>query len=466
MSRILIIDDDKALARSLEIHLSGEGHATRRAHTLAGGWKLFVEDPDDIVFLDLKLPDGDSRELLGRIRKENPSTAVIMITGHQDMQATIDAIRAGAFDYIRKPLDLDQILSAVAKVEARRRAEPEGAAQPELPEEMTRPREIVGRSPGITEILKQIAILSQTRVTVLIQGETGTGKELVARALHEASSVKGPFVAVNCGAIVPTLLESELFGHERGAFTGAESRKFGKLELAGEGTIFFDEIGDLTLDLQAKLLRTLQEAEFERVGGIETIPLRARVMAATHRDLDRRVEEGSFRQDLFYRLAVARIRVPPLRERPEDIPLIAEFLLRRITGELGHAPVRLSPPALERLQRHLWPGNIRELENALTRTVALLRADVIEAGDLALDGAGPSAGAAASGGGAPVPEEGGILPLREAERRHVAEALERFDWNITRTAEALQISPTTLRKKIADYGLRGEGSEDPPAFDR
>ncbi len=447
MSRILIIDDDKALARSLEIHLSGEGHETRRAHTLAEGWKRFEEEPDDIVFLDLKLPDGDSRELLGRIREHRPSTSVVMITGHQDMQATIDAIRAGAFDYIRKPLDLDQILGAVAKAEAHGKRGSEAPAASTLPEGAARPREIVGRSPGITEILKQIAILSQSRVTVLIQGETGTGKELVARALHESSGTPGPFVAVNCGGIVPTLLESELFGHEKGSFTGASNRKIGKLELAGTGTIFFDEVGDLPLDLQAKLLRSLQETEFERVGGTQTLPMKARVMAATHRDLDRRVGEGTFRQDLFYRLAVARIRVPPLRERPEDIPLIAEFLLRRIGDQLGRPPAHLTPAALKQLQAHPWPGNVRELENVLTRSVALLRGGVVGPEDLAIESAAPG----------PVPAgsvEGEIVSLRDMEKRYVAGVLDRLEWNITRTAEALEISPTTLRKKIADHDLK------------
>jgi two-component system response regulator AtoC len=451
VSRILIIDDDKALARSLEIHLSGEGHEVRRAHTLVDGWRLFVENPDDIVFLDLKLPDGDSRDLLNRIRGHGPRSAVIMITGHQDMQATIDAIRAGAFDYIRKPLDLDQILGAVAKAEAYGQRDREPPVQSSLPEETPRPREIVGRSPGIVEILKQIAILSQSRVTVLIEGETGTGKELVARALHEASGTPGPFVAVNCGGIVPTLLESELFGHEKGAFTGASARKIGKLELAGTGTIFFDEVGDLPLDLQAKVLRALQESEFERVGGTQTLPIRARVLAATNRDLDRGVVEGTFRQDLFYRLAVARIRIPSLRERPEDIPLIAEFLLRRIGRQLGRPPVNLTPEVVRKLQTHPWPGNVRELENVLTRSVALLRNGMLDHEDLAILSPGPERAPAES-----PPDR--ILPLRDMEKHYIREVLGRLDWNITHTAETLQISPTTLRKKINDYELRPPGT--------
>ena len=447
MSRILVVDDDRALARSLQIHLSGAGHEVRTAHTLAEAWARFSENPDEIVFLDLKLPDGDSRPLLVRMREERPGTPVIMISGHQDMQATIEAIRIGAFDYIRKPLDLDQILETLVKAETGSRAAPKRGLEPTLRGSVSRPREIVGRSPAVVDLLKRIAVLSESRVTVLIQGETGTGKELVARALHEASGPTGPFVAVNCGGIVPTLLESELFGHEKGSFTGATARKIGKLELAGEGTIFFDEIGDLPLDLQAKVLRALQEAEFERVGGTQGIALRARVMAATHRDLDRGVQEGSFRQDLFFRLAVARLHVPPLRERTEDVPLLADFLLGRIADRLERPAARLTPEALGKLQRSSWPGNVRELENVLTRAAAELRGDVIGAEDLQIDRP-PEPSATVRG------HRNEVLPLREVEKRYIAEALERLGWNITHTAEALEISPTTLRKKIADLGLR------------
>jgi two-component system response regulator AtoC len=373
-----------------------------------------------------------------------------MISGHQDMQATIEAIRMGAFDYIRKPLDLDRILETLIKAEEAIHAEPPTAAEPSLSGDAHRPREIVGRSPAILDLLKQIAVLSESRVTVLIQGETGTGKELVARALHEASGPTGPFVAVNCGGIVPTLLESELFGHERGSFTGADARKVGKLELAGKGTVFFDEIGDLPLDLQAKVLRALQESEFERVGGVASIPLQARILAATHRDLDRRVEEGDFRQDLFFRLAVARLRVPALRERPEDIPLLAEFLLERIARTLGKPAVRLTPGALTKLREYSWPGNVRELENVLTRAAAVLRTDVIGEEEIRFD---PSSASRPEGS----TEE--TVPLRTMEMHYIATVLDRMDWNITQAARSLQISPTTLRKKIADYGLqRGSGS--------
>lgn len=448
MTRVLVVDDDRALVRSLEIHLSTAQYIVRTAHTLAEAWSLFSPDPDDIIFLDLKLPDGDSRSLLSRIREAHPETPVIMISGHQDMQATIEAIQTGAFDYIRKPLDLNQILATLAKAEESIQAKPRRSVAPLLTGMSRGPREIVGRSPATLNLLKQIAVLSQSRVTVLIQGETGTGKELVARALHQASGRAGPFVAVNCGGIVPTLLESELFGHEKGSFTGAGARKLGKLELAGAGTIFFDEIGDLPFDLQAKLLRALQEAEFERVGGTQPIQLRARVLAATHRDLDAETRAGTFRQDLFFRLAVARMHVPPLRQRPEDIPLLAEFLLGRIADQLERPPLRLSAEALVKLQNRSWPGNVRELENVLTRAAAVLRTEVISPEDLQFDTQQTDEDEE---------RDGPQLTLREAERRHIVRALERLDWNITHTAEALGISPTTLRKKIADYDLRRRG---------
>ncbi len=445
MNRVLVVDDDRALARSLQIHLVSAGYEVRLAHTLKDAWDLFSIDPDDIVLLDLKLTDGDSRNLLTRLRETRPSCPIIMITGHQDMHATIDAIRAGAFDYIRKPLDLDQILGTVAKALESIGVESPPTVAPLLEAKEAQPREIVGASSAIVELLKKIAMLSRSRVTVLIQGETGTGKELVARALHEAAGPTGRFVAVNCGGIVPSLLESELFGHEKGSFTGAIVRKLGKLELAGEGTIFFDEVGDLPLDLQAKLLRALQESEFERVGGTTTVPLRARVMAATHRDLDSLVREGEFRQDLFFRLAVVRLDVPPLRERREDIPLLADFLLRRISEQLSQPMAGLSVNAILKLKSADWPGNVRELENVLTRATAVLRGDVIEADDLEIN---IPTRTTPSGDESARPRS-----LREAEREHILDTLNRLGWNITHAAESLEISPTTLRKKVSDFGL-------------
>jgi len=448
MSTILIIDDDRALCRSLELHLEREGHEVETAFCAAEGLDMVKETRPEIVFCDLSLPDGDGLSLLTAIRTHIPRSVVIMITGVQDTKATIEAVRRGAFDYIRKPLDLDTVLLALEK--ARRHLErPVEKAVALSAEVVDRAREIIGAHPQIVSVLKEIAHLSRNRVPVLIEGESGTGKELVARTLHEATSPGEPFVAVNCSAVVPTLLESELFGHEKGAFTGAESRKIGKLERAGKGTIFFDEIGDMALDLQAKLLRALQEREFERVGGSETLKLEARVVAATNRDLDSLVKEGAFREDLAYRLAVSRIRIPPLRERKSDIPLLVRHILPRISREV-HKPVEaVSESALRVLSTYRWPGNVRELENVLTRAVLLSHETVLsrEAVEAAM--------------GSPPPEGGReereppkkVRSLREAEKECVEAALASTGWNITRAAKILQISPTTLRKKIHDHGL-------------
>ncbi len=354
-------------------------------------------------------------------------------------------MQAAAYDYLRKPFDLEEILLLIDKIRRSRKQQ----AVPTHPAEAVSGRryEIVGRHRSILEVLKQIGLLSRSKVTVLLEGESGTGKEMVARALHEARSPGEPFVALNCSAIVPDLGESELFGHEQGAFTGAHARKIGKLEFAGEGTLFLDEIGDMPLDLQAKLLRVLQEREFERVGGLRRIPYRARTIAASHRNLAQMVKEGTFREDLFYRLSVATIRLPPLRERREDIPLLARHLLSRIARELHREIDGITDEAMRRLQAYDWPGNVRELENVLTRAAALSQGHTITAEQLFIPGAGGEGSCPSE----PPPQ--GIEPLHAAEKRHVLKALQAFDWNITHTARALEISPTTLRKKIADYKL-------------
>jgi two-component system response regulator AtoC len=442
---LLIVDDDAALCRSLELQLREAGHRVRTAGSAAEGLERLAEQPADAVFLDITLPDRSGLDVLEEILETRPELPVIMITGRQDMSATIRAMQAGAYDYLRKPFDLEEILLLIDKIRRSRKQQ----AVPTHPAEAVSGRryEIVGRHRSILEVLKQIGLLSRSKVTVLLEGESGTGKEMVARALHEARSPGEPFVALNCSAIVPDLGESELFGHEQGAFTGAHARKIGKLEFAGEGTLFLDEIGDMPLDLQAKLLRVLQEREFERVGGLRRIPYRARTIAASHRNLAQMVKEGTFREDLFYRLSVATIRLPPLRERREDIPLLARHLLSRIARELHREIDGITDEAMRRLQAYDWPGNVRELENVLTRAAALSQGHTITAEQLFIPGAGGEGSCPSE----PPPQ--GIEPLHAAEKRHVLKALQAFDWNITHTARALEISPTTLRKKIADYKL-------------
>ena len=478
MKRILIIDDDKALCRSMEIQLTAEGFDVQCAHSGDDGMVGIDRWHPDLLFLDLMLPDQTGLDVLNRLGEKTQDLSVVMITGTQDTQNVITAMKLGAFDYIRKPLNIDDIFLVVEKVRSfhgTRGARHTSAADrkmDEVTETATMPisssaltsnepdhRKIIGENELILELLKQIGILSISDVTVLIEGESGTGKELVARALHNASRPRQPFMAINCSSIVSTLPESELFGHEKGAFTGADRRKVGKFEFAGEGTVFLDEIGDLALDLQAKLLRVIQECEFERVGGLEMIPLRARVVAATNRDLSAMVLAGQFRKDLYYRLAVSRLHIPPLRSRRDDIPLLAKHLIHQIAGHIHKRPPLIGEAALKALQTYEWPGNIRELENVLTRAILLSRG-----GDLSETAISFALGTGTAGseqtaenereaGNQPASTRLEIMPLRDAEKRYIRSVLIALDWNITRTAKRLDISPTTLRKKIADYNL-------------
>ncbi len=433
--KICVIDDDQAICRSLQLQLQARDHEV--ATGLCGGDALRLAADAELVFLDLQLPDISGLRVLEQLLASEDAPAVVMITGRQDMEATITAIQKGASDYIRKPLSMEAVLGVIEKVQARsRRARVKVRA---LKHQDTGPREIVGRDRQLIGVLKQVARISQSRVGVLIQGESGTGKELVARAIHEASSPGKPFVAVNCASLAPGVWESELFGHEKGAFTGASRQRAGRFEVAEDGTVFLDEIGDMPAPMQAMLLRALQEREFERVGGHEAICLRARVIAATHRDLDQAVDSGDFRADLFHRLKVETVRIPPLRERKGDIPLLVDHLLHRISHALGRRIEGVAERVLLRLQGYEWPGNVRELENVLMRSVS--RCDGAVLLDVVLDKPGD--------------EKPSLISLSECERRHIRHILEHVDWNVTRAARILEISPTTVRKKIADYGLKG-----------
>jgi len=444
MKNVVIIDDDAALCRSLELQLSAEGYCVRTATRAQSGLALLEERLPHVLFQDLTLPDGSGLDILRELLNKYPELPIVIITGRQDMKAAISAMRDGAFDYLRKPFDFDDILIVLEKV-ARKYSAKNEIAKINAAYDSPQPYEIIGSHKSIIDILKQIGLLAQSQVNVLIQGESGTGKELVARALHQATSPGKPFVAVNCSAVVPTLLESELFGHEKGAFTGADRQKIGKLELAKDGTIFFDEIGDLNLDLQVKLLRVLQEREFERVGGDKAISLKARALFATHRDLRSMVQQGTFREDLFYRIAVAEIEVPPLRERHEDIPLLANHFMSTLAERLHKPGVSIEHHAMQTLESYPWPGNIRELENVLTRAVALSQSGRIMAEDIAFPLVSKSEEVQI------IPEQ--IVPLSQKEKEYISHALNATHWNITHTARQLEISPTTLRKKIQDYQI-------------
>ena len=445
MSEILIIDDDTSLCRSLQIQLKRQGHSVQLAHSGAEGAERAGSADFDLILLDLGLPDEAGLDVLRTLVAERPDRPVAVVTARQDMTATVTAMRDGAFDYVRKPFELVDILLVLRKAERFRVKADRGSTA--IPSGSTAsPHEIVGSSKSIVEIVKQIGLLARTQVTVLIEGESGTGKELVARALHDAGAQGKPFVAVNCSAVVPALFESELFGHDRGAFTGADVRHIGRLEQAGDGTLFLDEIGDMPPGLQVKLLRVLQERSFERVGGSESIAFRARVVAASNRDLSAMVGEGTFRADLYFRLAVSPVRVPSLRQRRADIPAIAKHILARQSRELHSNVTSLDAAALRLLTEYDWPGNVRELENALTRAIALARGATLDTDDfLFLIPSLPSVPP-------PDPEQPG--PLWEAEKRAIVRALTSSAWNVTQAAGLLEISRTTLRKKIRDYGIR------------
>ncbi len=440
MSKILIIDDDRDWSRSLVIQLELSGHQASSAHDGASGLAASVEYQPDLILLDLRLGSEDGLELLQQLRDSGNHTPVVMVTGEQDMKATIRAGQLGVLDYLRKPFDFEDVLALLAEL-----AEPLAGTSELITVEAVgeSPREIVGADRRITDLLQQIGKLAQSRVNVLIVGESGTGKEYVARALHESSTPAAPFVGINCTAMVSNLLESELFGHEKGAFTGAERQKTGRFELAGAGTLFLDEVGDMPLDFQAKLLRVLQEREFERVGGLQAITFKARFVAATQHSLEILVKDGKFREDLYYRLNVAQLELPPLRERKGDMPLLVRHLLWRISRELHKTITGIERAAIQDLEDYDWPGNVRELENVLTRAVALTSEQIIRSSDLQLSL--PRTKTA---------EAGPLLTLKKAEKEHLRHALEACGWNISRTAKLLEITRTTLRKKIHDYNLR------------
>ncbi len=445
MSRILIVDDDRSIRRTLEKFLGGEGYEVATAQDAPGA--IAGAAGIDLMLLDLGLPGGSGFDVISALADRDDRPTIVVVTARDDMQSTVKAIQLGAYEYLVKPVDIDR-LRAVVKTALDSRD-----ARSELVELAARDAEtgvILGKSAQIRDVWKQIGAVSTTRAPVLIRGESGTGKELVAKAIHSASAERDkPFVAVSCTALAPGVLESELFGHVKGAFTGAIGDRPGRFELAGKGTLFLDEIAEIPLDIQAKLLRVLQERTFERVGDAKPIQLDARVIAATHRDLAQAVQKGTFREDLYYRLRVVEIALPPLRERASDIPILVEGLLAKVGRDLGKDIRYVTPTALARLTAHTWPGNVRELENTLTRAVVLAKTDVLDETLLPL-------GEAAPRDSAPDHPDAALPTLREIERRHIVRVLAHTDWNKRRACAVLDISRPTLDRKIEEYGLRRE----------
>jgi DNA-binding NtrC family response regulator len=444
--RILVVEDEEKLRRVIELQLVSAGFEVDQAGTAEEGLKL--ADRADLILTDLRLPGMDGLELIRAIRRQNAATPIVVITAFGTVESAVEAMKAGAFDFLPKPFSMDHLMAVVHKALEVRSLRDENR---KLREELVRRysfENIVGRSPAMQEIFATIERVAPTRATVLIAGESGTGKDLIARAIHYQSPRRDrPFVKINCTAIPENLMESELFGYEKGAFTGAVTSKPGRFELADTGTVFLDEIGDVPPNIQVKLLRVLQEREFERLGSNRTRQIDVRVIAATNADLRAALEQGAFREDLYYRLNVVPINVPPLRERKEDIPALAEHFLRKYAAEFSSPVKAISDEALQVLLGHHWPGNVRELENVIERSLVLCSGEILEAADIRLDTAPRNSRAA----GEPLLPEG--MTLEEHERELIRKALERAQGNKSQAARLLGLSRNALRYRLSQMGL-------------
>jgi two-component system response regulator HydG len=444
-ARILIVDDEKTMLEACSEVLAPDGFLLQQASSGQDALGVIRDHSFDLVILDLKMPGMDGMEVLRRVQKDSPGTATVVITGYPSFDRAVEAMRLGAVDFLPKPFTPEVLRFTVRRVlNGARMAWENQLLWAQLEECRGRSYELVGQSAAMRQIYDLIRRVSPTDSTVLITGESGTGKELVARAIRDHSLRRDkPFVTVDCGALVGSLFESELFGHVKGSFTGATSLKHGRFELASGGTMFFDEIANVSPDIQAKLLRVIQEREFARVGATQVIPADVRFIAATSRDLPREIREGRFREDLFYRLCVVPIILPPLRQRREDIPLLAAHFLRKHSGRRGNRVRDISVEALDVLVSHEWPGNVRELENAIERAVILARGEVITPADLLYYS--PAA--------KPENADGGVSSLASVEKEHIAHSLALCKGNRTAAAKALGIDRKTLWRKMKAYRL-------------
>ncbi|MCF8061328.1 MAG: sigma-54 dependent transcriptional regulator [Deltaproteobacteria bacterium] len=440
---ILVVDDEEAMRESLAAWLQKAGHEVTMAAGGDGALEVLGQQPCDLALVDVKMPGMDGHELLRRIKEDHPRVMVVMITAYGSIESAVEAMKQGANDYLLKPFDPEHLMLLIEKLVKQKEVMDEyHVMQARLAEWDTGGFEdLLGRSLPMREVFKQIEEVAQTDTPVLISGETGTGKELVARAVHSRSlRTYGPFIAVNCGAIPEHLLESELFGHERGAFTGAVKTRLGRLEMANQGTLFLDEVGEIGLAMQVNLLRALEEKRFLRLGGQREVESDFRLICATHRNLDLLMEEGRIRSDFYYRINVITIRVPPLRERRDDVPLLAHHFLHQFAREMGRRVDGIAPEALRLLQDYAWPGNVRELKNVIERAVVVNRSGTVEGDDLTFLRAGETA---RSGAGS----------LEEVEAGHIRKTLETCGWNISRAARILGIHRGTLTRRMKKYGL-------------
>lgn len=442
-AQVLIVDDEEGIRESLSQIIEDDGYETATASSGEDAIRTVQETVPDLVLLDIWMSGIDGLQTLKEIKDLHPDLPVIMISGHANIESAIKATKMGAYDLLEKPLSLDKVLLSVQRALEKKNLEMENRA---LRENLFRRWKLVGESQKMKQLAEQIRMAAASNSRVLILGESGSGKELVAHLLHEHSQrANGLFVEVNCAAIPQELIESELFGHEKGSFTGAFERKKGKFELADKGTLFLDEIGDMSLQTQAKVLRVIETQEFQRVGGNQNIKVDVRIISATNKDLAEEVRKGNFREDLFFRLNVIPIKVPALRERLEDIPLLVDHFLDIFAGEYGQQKKTISPEALSALQKHAWPGNIRELRNVLERLVIMTPSKVIPCVDiLAPD--------------APQADYFGFVTLKDArdafEKDFIVRKLEENGWNVSKTAEVLGIERSNLHRKIKAYEIK------------
>jgi nitrogen regulation protein NR(I) len=468
---VLIVDDEVNIRRVLAAMLKREGYEVTTAADGEQALAVLAKTPVHVVVSDLVMPRLGGMDLLRRVAADFPDVPVIVITAHGSVDSAVAALKAGAFDYITKPFEQEELKKVIAK--ASRAHDLERQNVHGAPEEPDRSTPLVGASPSMHAVHEMVARVADSPSTVLITGESGTGKELIAKALHRGSSRRDkPLIKVNCAAIPRDLVESELFGYERGAFTGAVGAKPGRFELADTGTLFLDEIGEVPVEMQVKLLRALQESEFERVGGIKTLRVDVRLVAATNRDLKQAIAEGRFREDLYYRLAVVPIALPPLRERREDIPLLVKHFIEKYDQRLGKHVEGIEDEALSLLMSYSWPGNIRELENLMERSVlfadtALIQASALPDGLRERGPHTPPAPVSAVGPLAPLTAPSGASMKEivrqaqaELEKELIARALEETSGNVTRAAKRLQISRKSLQVKMKELGLRGTGEDE------
>ncbi len=461
--RVLVVDDEPALRLMVGAVLRDEGWEVAEAASAEAALDMLPGAAPDVILLDMRMPGMDGLEALGAIRAKSPGVPVVMLTAYGTVGSAVDAMKRGAFDYLTKPADNDELVAVLGKAHEYSRLIAENLELRHQADMTAEVREIIGQSPAMQRVKALIDQAGPSEATVLVTGDSGTGKELVAAALHAASPRRrGPLVKVNCAALPGDLLESELFGYVKGAFTGAVKDKPGRFQLASGGTLFLDEIGEIPLNLQAKLLRAIQERQVEPLGGVGAVPVDVRLLAATNRNLVAEVEAGRFREDLYFRLNVLEIGIPPLRERMDDLPLLTAHLLRKLAAKNNKTVREVSPAFMDALARYPWPGNVRELENALERALVLSRTDSLSTADLppqVLAPARPAQPAApqAWAPGPEAPEHRQAPSLDEAEKQAIIEALSLYGGHRQKTADALNISRRTLQYKLRKYGLTTRG---------